>query len=93
MNPLDILAAAGLPVDVPIDYDALPDGERAHYHGESDQIILSPSADAVSVLHEGAHAEHYGFLGLRRRLPPLRDPLICSLGVQESADATPESFS
>ena len=60
-----ILTSNGLPADMKIDSEP-PLGTNAAYYWTEDTLRLGPDAELCTILHEAAHAEHYGKLNLRK---------------------------
>ena len=65
---LEVLSSAGLPTNVNVEIRDLP-RMQGSYVPVTDTLTVSEAATDSTIVHEGAHAEHWGFLGLRGRSP------------------------
>lgn len=73
-----IVAGHGLPNDMRIGRNP-PQGTKAAYFCENDTMHVTASPNVLSLLHEAAHCEHQGLLGLRGRTMHAR--IECQVGL------------
>lgn len=81
-----ILAAYGLPENLgTFDFGDPPPGAAGAYYPQRDSFVLPVGADEQTVIHEGAHAEHYHAAGIAgERFPADRDTAVGALIFSEA---------